>query len=128
MKRIHGFDNEKMRIWLCKDTGTMNRPLRLAECSWGVFVGVRGVFRGRMWIFHRMFVTCSLSVCYIIVIQKYGFWRAKSGFLRCKSMVFVFRMLCYCKSVATHFVVECEYLTAYLPHYSNLLAALLADR
>ena len=27
-----------------------------------------------------------------------------------------------------HFVVECEYLTEYSPHYSNLLAALLADR
>ena len=25
-----------------------------------------------------------------------------------------------------HFVVECEYLTEYSPHYSNLLAALLA--
>ncbi|EGQ12635.1 hypothetical protein HMPREF9144_2719 [Prevotella pallens ATCC 700821] len=35
-------------------------------------------------------------------------------------------MLRCCKSVATHFVVECEYLTAYSPHYSNLLAALLA--
>ncbi|GEM_PF-2123924 len=30
--------------------------------------------------------------------------------------------------VATHFVGECEYLTEYLPHYFNLLAALLADR
>jgi len=35
-------------------------------------------------------------------------------------------MLRCCKSVATHFVVECEYLTEYSPHYSNLLAALLA--
>ena len=49
---------------------------------------VCNAFRGRMWIFHRMFVTCSLSVCYIIVIQKYGFCRVKVWFLPCKSMVF----------------------------------------
>ena len=101
MKRIHGFDNEKMRIWLCKDTGTMNRPLRLAECSWGVFVGVRGVFRGRMWIFHRMFVTCSLSVCYIIVIQKHGFWRVKVWFLACKKGVFALQKYGFCFLNAT---------------------------
>ena len=29
-----------MYIWLCKDTGAMNRPLRLTEC----FVGVCGMF------------------------------------------------------------------------------------
>ena len=49
---------------------------------------VRNAFRGQTWIFHRMFVTCSLSVCYIIAIQKYGFWRAKSGFLQRKKGVF----------------------------------------
>ena len=27
-------DNEYTRFWLCKDTGAINRPLRLAECSW----------------------------------------------------------------------------------------------
>ena len=41
---------------------------------------------------------------------------------------FCFCMLCCCKSFATHFVGECEYLTEYLPHYFNLFAALLADR
>mgnify|MGYP001672288994 CR=1 len=51
-----------MRIWQWKNTGTMNRSLRLTECKLGVFVG------------------------------------------------------------------ECEYLTEYLPHYFNLLAALLAYR
>ena len=49
---------------------------------------VRGAFRGQTWIFHRMFVTCSLSVCYIIVIQKYVFCRAKVWFLACKKGVF----------------------------------------
>ena len=27
------FGNANMCNWQCKDTGTMNRPLRLAECS-----------------------------------------------------------------------------------------------
>ena len=27
------FGNWNMHFWLCKDTGTMNLPLRLAECS-----------------------------------------------------------------------------------------------
>lgn len=49
---------------------------------------VRNAFRGQTWIFHRMFVTCSLSVCYIIVIQKYGFCRVKVWFLVCKKVVF----------------------------------------
>ena len=62
MKRIYVFDNVKIRIWQWKNTGTMNRSLRLAECKLGVFVG------------------------------------------------------------------ECGYFTECLPHYFNLLAALLADR
>ena len=49
MKRIHVFNNVKIRIWQCKDTGTMNRPLRLAECTW--------CFRGWMWIFCGVFAT-----------------------------------------------------------------------
>ena len=102
MKRICVFDNEKMRIWLCKDTGTMNRPLRLTECTWCIswanvdisqtnanaLLLFFGAFRGQTWIFHRMFVTCSLSVCYIIAIQKYGFCTPKVWFLACKKGVF----------------------------------------
>ena len=45
---------------------------------------VRGAFRGQTWIFCGVFVTCSLSACYIIVIQKYGFCRVKVWFLACK--------------------------------------------
>ena len=36
MKRIHVFDNGKIRIWQRKNTGTMNRSLRLAVCSWEI--------------------------------------------------------------------------------------------
>ena len=112
-----------MRIWLCKDTGTMNLPLRLAVCSLGVCVGVRryftecfvaiswinmahlwsihNIFEIRLKCIHGTFATSSLSVCYIITIQKYGFWRAKRGFLACKSMVFVIRKYgsCFCYAI-----------------------------
>ena len=37
---------------------------------------------------HVMFATCSLSVCYIFAMQKYGFWRAKTPFLHCKNPLF----------------------------------------
>ena len=95
MKRIHVFNNGKIRIWQRKNTGTMNRPLRLAECKLGVlgvFVDIlRSVsweFRGWMWIFCGVFATCSFCVCYIFTEQKYGFCRVKVWFLACKKGVF----------------------------------------
>ena len=47
-----------------------------------------------------LYVTFSQNKRVVFALQKYGFWRAKRGFLHCKSMVFVFWMLCCCKSVA----------------------------
>ena len=95
-----------MYIWLCKDTGTMNRPLRLAVCSLGVswcvrsiigspsaavgadlscpHIRIRHAFANCLKCIHGTFATCSLSVCYIIAIQKYGFCVAKVWFLSCK--------------------------------------------
>ena len=88
----------------------MNLPLRLAVCSLGVCVGVRRYFTecfvviswinmAHLWSIHNIFAiclkcihgtfaTCSLSVCYIITIQKHGFCNAKVWFLACKSIVF----------------------------------------
>ena len=51
----------------------------------GVF---RGVFRGGSLYIHGTFATSSLSVCYIIAIQKYGFCNAKVWFLAYKKGVF----------------------------------------
>ena len=98
----------------------MNRPLRLAVCSLGVswcvrryftecFVAISWINMAHLWSIHNIFANClkcthgvfatySLSVCYIIAIQNYGFCNAKlwflackKGFLQCKSMVFVIR-------------------------------------
>ena len=77
----------------------------------------------------------SLSVRYISAKQKYGFCRVKVWFLACKKGVFALQKYGFCflnvmllQIGRTHFVGECEYLTEYLPHYSNSPAALLADR
>ena len=79
-------------------------------CSLGVCVGVRRYFTecfvaiswinmAHLWSIHNIFAiclkcihgtfaTCSLSVCYIITIQKYGFCIAKVWFLSRKKGVF----------------------------------------
>ena len=104
-----------MYIWLCKDTGTMNLPLRLAVCSLdilcvnGTFCGVfRGVFRGSSLHIHRTFATCSLSVCYIIAIQKYGFCVAKVWFLACKKGVFGLQKYGFCNSKVWFLFLLCN--------------------
>ena len=54
----------------------------------GRFGSVCGVFRERSLGVHRTFATYWFSVCYILIIQKHGFYNAKVWFLACKSMVF----------------------------------------
>ena len=104
MKRICVFDDVKIRIWQWKNTGTMNRPLRLAECSLGVFVVFVGCFRGCslgiLWLnvdilrnVRNLLIVCMLHIrktkvwflpCKSMVfgVQKGGFYNAKSGFLK----------------------------------------------
>jgi len=65
----------------------------------GRFGGVRGVFRERSLGVHRTFATYWFSVCYILIIQKHGFWRAKRGFLQCKKWVLGIRIQGYCKTL-----------------------------
>ena len=66
------------------------------------------IYRARIYVFathsqsvQNAFTECSQRVRYLCVTyspcksmvfapEKYGFWRAKRGFLHCKSMVFVF--------------------------------------
>ena len=65
------------------------------------------MFRGHLWSIHNIFAirlkclhgtfaTCSLSVCYIIAIQKYGFCIAKVWFLACKKGVFTLQKYGFC--------------------------------
>ena len=77
-----------MYIWLCKDTGAMNRPLRLTEC----FVGVCGMFAtyfvGGRNIINNPFRIHSRNVRNVFVICVLHIRRAKVWFLACKNPLF----------------------------------------
>ena len=109
------------------------------------FVGVLCVFR--WWALHyrnpsamllqcvqNTFTECSQRVRYLCVtyspcksmvfaLQKYGFWRAKRGFLHCKSMVFVFWMLCCCNLFGMFWQSVRNILAIRQQHFGNPSAA-----
>ena len=142
-KRI--FDNVKTRIWWNgyvylimlgygrdESDPTPDGVFRCTFRGWmWTFCGVLvGCFCGVRWYFaecsqrvHSVYVTYSLCKSMVFALQKYVFWRAKSGFLHCKSMVFVFWMLCCCKLVAIYFVFECEYLAQQIWVFCDMLVA-----
>ena len=82
------FNETDTRFWLRQDTGAMNRPLRLTDCSprisW-VYVEcfaeysprIRNPFRMHSRNVRNVFVICVLHIRHV-----------KVWFLRCKSMVF----------------------------------------
>ena len=51
-------------------------------------IRIRHAFENRSECIHVMFATCSLSVCYIFAMQKYGFCATKVWFLACKNPLF----------------------------------------
>ena len=55
---ILGYANT--RFWLRKDTGAMNRPLRLAECSQPISWVSVGISRNVCWYLAECFVCISL--------------------------------------------------------------------
>ena len=67
------FNETDTRFCLCQDTGAMNRPLRLTECSPRI---------------GNLFETHSRNVRNVFVICVLHIRRAKVWFLRHKSMVF----------------------------------------
>ena len=99
-----------VRIWLCKDTGTMNRSPTPGGVFRNQFRGgrgelgsvshpiswvlrehspnVRNVFAVCLIYIRKMCATCWLSVYYILTEQKGGFCIAKVWFLACKKGVF----------------------------------------
>ena len=75
------------------------------------------------------FLTCKSMV---FVVQKYGFWCAKRGFLSYKSMVFVFWTLhccnpfaTYSQSVSSAFAIRKQRIRTRLPRIRRIFAALL---
>ena len=77
-----------MYIWLCKDTGTMNLPLRLAVCSLGVLCVNVDILRCVSWCVSWVFVAHSQNVRNVFIICMLHNRHSKVWFLHCKSMVF----------------------------------------
>ena len=61
-------------------------------------------FAIRLKCLHGTFATCSLSVCYIFAMQKYGFWRAKPPFLHCKPPLFGVQEVGFCKALISRWL------------------------
>jgi len=53
-----------------------------------IWQSVSSIIAIRSEYIHVMFATCSLSVCYIFAVQKYGFCATKVWFLACKNPLF----------------------------------------
>ena len=76
---------------------------------------------------HVMFATCSLSVCYIFAMQKYGFCARKVWFLACKKGVFTLQKygFCFLNVVLLQFVWNV--LAIHQQHYRRPSAAVGSD-
>ena len=114
MKWIYVFDDVKIRIWQCKDTGTMNRPLRLAVCKLGVLGVFVDILRSVSWVFLWVFVgnfvgECgySRSVCNVFILCMLHVRRTKAWFLQCKSMVFGLQKGGFCIAKVWFLFFEC---------------------
>ena len=120
-KNIFGYGNT--RFWLRQDTGAMNRPLRLTECSprisW-VYVEcfaeysprIRNPFRMHSRNVRNVFVICVLHIRH-----------AKVWFLRQKSMVFGVQKGGFYIAKVWFLFFECCVVAIRQQHYRNPSAA-----
>ena len=65
----------------------------------GHFGSVHWVFTERSQHIGSLYVTYSSYKSMVFAMQKYGFWRAKRGFLQRKKGVFGIRIQGYCKTL-----------------------------
>ena len=59
----------------------------------------------------------------VFALQKYGFWRAKRGFLHCKSMVFAGQEVGFCIAKVWFLFFECCVVAICLECYHNPFVA-----
>ena len=90
------FNETDTRFWLRQDTGAMNRPLRLTECShpisW-VYVECFAEYSPRI---HNPFRMHSRNVRNVFVICMLHIRRVKVWFLACKKGVFTLQKYGFC--------------------------------
>ena len=79
----------RVRHTFVKRWGTFGNPLAAVGADLSCpHIYIRHAFAIRLKHIYVMFATCSLSVCYIFAVQKYGFCVAKVWFLACKNYLF----------------------------------------
>ena len=88
LKWIHVFGEMDMHIWLCKDTGTMNRSPAPDGMFATNFVGERHPFCEYAMRHRKLGVTCLFCGCYVFRKQKGGFCNIKTPFLHYKNHTF----------------------------------------
>ena len=122
-KCIFGYGNT--RFCLCQDTGAMNRPLRLTECSHPI-----------SWVYVECFAECSprirnpfrmhsRNICNVFVICVLHIRHVKVWFLRCKSMVFGVQKGGFYIAKVWFLFFECCVVAICLECYGNPFAMLL---
>ena len=91
---------------------------------------VQNAFTERSQRVRYLCVTYSPCKSMVFAPQKYGFWRAKRGFLHCKSMVFVFECWvvaicsqCYRRPSATFWQTVSNILAIRFQHFGRPSAA-----
>ena len=88
---------------------------------------VQNTFTERSQRVRYLCVTYSPCKSMVFALQKYGFWRAKRGFLHCKSMVFVFWMLGCCNLFAMLWQFVRSEMAIRQQHFGNPSAAVGSD-
>ena len=102
------FNETDTRFCLCQDTGTINRPLRLTDCS----PRIRNPFRMHSRNVRNVFVICVLHIRH-----------AKVWFLHFKSMVFGVQKGGFCIAKVWFLFFECWVVAICLECYHNPSAA-----
>ena len=139
------FNETDTRFCLCQDTGTINRPLRLTDCSprisW-VYVEcfaecsprICNPFRIHSRNVRNVFVICVLHIRYAKVwflrhksmvfgVQKGGFYIAKVWFLFFECCVVAICLECYHNSFAAKWQSVSNILAIRLQHFGRSSAA-----
>ena len=69
-----------------------------------IWQSVSSIIAIRSECLHGTFATCSLSVCYIFAMQKYGFCATKVWFLACKNPLFGVQEEGFCKALISRWL------------------------
>ena len=103
-KCVYGYGN--MHIWLCQDTGAMNRPLRLAWCSLPILC----IYNASCKIGRNLFVLWLLRIR-----------KTKRGFLQHKNHTFAMQKPPFCTTKTILLKRNNILMVLHLPYLQNAM-------